>query len=123
MRSVRHLRIRPSFLASLAGLSLVALSLASGCASESPVEDFEISGYITDRSTGAAIEGATVSFVSDTRFATATATDDDGLYQMAVETDRPFGQVTANAPGYETGDTTVFFDTRTRRVDLTLRPE
>ncbi|MFT5354573.1 MAG: hypothetical protein ACI9KE_001780 [Polyangiales bacterium] len=95
----------------------------ASCASESPVEDFEVSGFITDRGTGAAISGATVSFVSDTQFSTATSTDEDGLYQMAVQTDRPFGQVTANAPGYETNDTTVFFDTRTRRVDLTLRSE
>ena len=101
----------------------VAAPLIGACASESPVEDFEVSGFITDRGTGAAIEGATVSFVSDTRFASATITNEDGLYQMAVETDRPFGQVTANAAGYETNDTTVFFDTRTRRVDLTLRSE
>lgn len=102
---------------------VVASCLVGACASETAVEDFEVSGYITDRGTGAPIEGATVSFVSDTRFAAATATDEDGLYQMAVETDRPFGQVTANAPGYTTSDTTVFFDTRTRRVDLTLRAE
>ena len=101
----------------------LGVSLVSGCVSESPVQDFEVSGFITDRSTGDAIEGATVSFVSDTRFESATVSDENGLYQMAVETDRPFGQVTANAAGYEPNDATVFFDTRTRRVDLTLRSE
>ena len=64
-----------------------------------------------------------MTFVSDTLFAAAARTDNSGFYQMAVETDRPFGQVTANAEGYVTGDVTVFFDTRTRRVDISLRSE
>lgn len=106
-----------------ATMLFTASCLVGACASETAVEDYEVSGYVTDRDTGAAIENATVSFVSDTRFSAATRTDEDGLYQMAVETDRPFGQVTANADGYETSDTTVFFDTRTRRIDLTLRSE
>lgn len=99
---------------------LVCFSLA--CGDDSPAEAFELSGYVRDATTEDGISGADVVFVSDTLFIAETETDGDGFYEMVVETDRPFGQVRANADGFSEGETTVFFDAPSRRVDLRLRP-
>ena len=101
-------------------LTLVC-SFFVGCAEEAPTDAFELSGYVTERDGGAPVSGARVIFTSDTLYTAETTTNDDGLYEMVVETDRPFGQVRAEAAGYENEERSVFFDSPSRRLDLTLR--
>lgn len=103
------------------GIAL-SLVLLGACGDNSPADAFELSGYVRDSTTEGGISGATVVFVSDTLFVAETETDGDGFYEMVVETDRPFGQVRAIADGFTEGETTVFFDSPSRRVDLRLRP-
>ena len=47
----------------------------------------------------------------------------DGFYEMVVETDSLFGQVSVEAEGFEPAEASVFFDQRTRRVDVGLKPD
>ena len=98
--------------------------LAGGCGEEENpnVDRFELSGYVRDTFDDNPIGGATVTFRSDTlRMADAT-TDDEGLYEMVVETDVAFGQVRAEAAGFQGAEASVFFDSPRRRIDLRLRP-
>ena len=46
----------------------------------------------------------------------------DGRYAMQVMSDSRFGQVRAEATGYNPSERTVFFDVAQRRIDLALRP-
>ena len=102
----------------------LAASAAMGCAEdEAPTDLYELSGYVTEAATGDPIDGATVTFTSDTLYSTETATDEDGFYEMVVETDSPFGQVRARRSGHISAETTVFFDSQQRRIDLVLRVE
>ena len=80
-----------------------------------------MAGFVTDIDTGAAIGGATVTFVSDTRYMAETTSDEDGRYAMVVNTDTTFGQVRAAKDGFSTAEATVFFDQPERRVDLEMR--
>jgi len=95
---------------------------AAGCAEESPTDLYELSGIVTDESTSDPVDGATVTFTSDTLYSEETKTDSDGEYEMVVESDVEFGQVRADKAGYEPRERTVFFDTRVRRIDLVIRP-
>jgi len=105
-------------------LALLALALPS-CVEELPLESYELSGHVTalleSGDDGAAIAGARVVFMSDTRIVEETTTDANGLYRMRVETDHRFGQVRAEAAGFRPGEETVLFDTPQRRVDVALR--
>ena len=92
-----------------------------GC-EESPTQEFELSGLVTDERTNDTIGNATVTFTSDTGYATSTATNDNGEYAFGIETDHPFGQVRAEAEGYRPAEASVFFDAPTRRIDLALIP-
>ena len=102
--------------------ALFATVLSGGCGSDEPPTDlYELSGFVHEAMTNAPVEGARVRFVSDTLYRESTTTDDDGLYEMVVETDTPFGQVIAEKDGYVRSQQTVFFDTERRRVDLVIR--
>lgn len=103
-------------------LTVLAVIAALSCTSESPTDSFELAGFVTERGSDRGVRGARVVFSSDTRFTAETTTNGDGFYEMNVETDRPFGQVRASAAGFEENEQTVFFDTPTRRIDLSLRP-
>lgn len=84
---------------------------------------FEVAGHVRDEFTGHGLSGATVTFTSDTGFSAQTRSGSGGRYQMAVESDVLFGQVRAEREGYAPAETTVFFDTDSRAVDLSLRPQ
>jgi hypothetical protein len=101
------------------------LGLAVGCGEEENpnVDTYELSGYVRDTLDNRAISGATVTFRSDTLRMADARTDGEGLYEMVVETDVAFGQVRAEAAGFQGAEASVFFDTPRRRVDIRLRPE
>jgi hypothetical protein len=103
-------------------LAFLCFGLVSACATETATERFELTGRVTEGTTDEGIPRATVTFVSDTLFRASAETSGDGTYQMAVETDVPFGQARAEKDGYLSDERTVFFDTPTRRIDLQLRP-
>lgn len=98
---------------------------AASCAEEAPLETYELSGRVTvlhetdEASSGVA--GARVVFVSDTLIVEETTADGSGRYRMRVSTDHPFGQVRAEAEGFDPHEETVYFDTTQRRVDIALR--
>lgn len=108
-------------------LALLAGMLGSGCMEPSTLESYELSGRISvlleTSGPGAAIPGARVVFISDTRIVQETTADGEGRYRMRVTTDHPFGQVRAEAEGYRPREVTVYFDTPQRRVDVALRRE
>lgn len=101
----------------------VAIGLASCGTDEDPhIDQHELSGFVRDDLEGTAIRGATVTFTSDTLRRESTTTDSDGHYEMVVETDVDFGQVRAEAAGYDPAEESVFFDTDSRTVDIRMRP-
>lgn len=105
-------------------VACLALFAAAGCAGdEAPTDRYELSGFVTETPSGGPIDGATVIFVADTLYSTETSTDEDGFYEMVVETDTPFGQVRARHAGHVAAEQTVFFDSQQRRIDLVLRVE
>jgi hypothetical protein len=103
-----------------AALVLVAAAYA-GCAEDSPTSTYTIAGHVTDAATGDGVGGARVRFVSDTLYTEAVKTSSSGHYQMMVESDVLFGQVRAERSGYTPAETTVYFDTPSRRIDLVLK--
>jgi len=102
-----------------------AMLLVASCDSSPTTDTFELSGIVTvlleSGDTGGAIEGARVTFTSDTLLQAEATTDSDGRYRMRVETDVRFGQVRAEADGFRPREQTVYFDSPQRRVDLQLR--
>ncbi len=103
-------------------LALVAVVLLCGCGEGPPTSAFELAGFVRAAGTETAVSGARVRFVSDTLYEVETTTNGDGFYEMTVETDAPFGQVRAEHAEYQPRETTVFFDSPSRRVDLIVRP-
>ena len=105
-------------------LALLLVSLFAGaCGEDAPTEAYEVSGYVTELGSGEGVGRATVTFTSDTRYTAETRTGSDGFYEMVVETDSLFGQVSVEAEGFEPAEASVFFDQRTRRVDVGLKPD
>ncbi|MCA9602726.1 MAG: carboxypeptidase regulatory-like domain-containing protein [Myxococcales bacterium] len=82
---------------------------------------YELSGKVTDAVSGKALKGVKVRFTSDTLYSDSTTTDEDGWYEMGVESDEPFGQVRAEKSGYAPAEATVYFDTKSRRIDIRMR--
>lgn len=102
--------------------ALVAALAGPSCASEdAPTDLYELSGVVREELSDRPVSGVRVTFTSDTLYTESTRTDDDGQYEMVVETDTPFGQVRADKEGYRAGEQTVYFDANTRRVDLFIR--
>lgn len=100
-----------------------ALTFAAlGCGEDSVTTELELAGYVREAGDGPGVGGVTVTFTSDTRYTNSTRTNGDGYYEMAVDTDFPFGQVRAEKDGYQSAEESVFFDSRQRRVDLVLVP-
>lgn len=116
------MRSRPSSLAQAIAV-LALMGSAASCTTNSSTSTYSINGYVTDVLTNAPLSGASVTFTSDTLFTADATTDEDGLYEMTVTTDSPFGQVRAELGGYQAVDATVLFDTSERRIDLKMRPE
>jgi len=105
---------------------LLALSLLAFSACDDggpPTQGFEVAGFVTDGETGRGIGGATVVFRSDTLYEESTTTEGNGRYELAVDSDTPFGEIIASAEGYSTRQVTVFFDVSSRRIDVELPPE
>jgi len=114
---MRHLR------AAWVPAVLACFSALAGCEGEGPPTDtYQVAGRVTNVDTGGGISGATVTFLSDTLYRSSTTTDGDGIYELVVETDTPFGQIQAQKEGFVTKETTVFFDSPVRRIDLVLQP-
>lgn len=117
---------RPAALVPRLFFVLLALSLTSCDDGGGVIEGFELSGRCEELLgpdlVGDGISGANVTFRSDTLVIEQTTSDDGGWYRMRIMTDQPFGQVRAEAEGYQTTERTVFFDAPTRRVDLEMRP-
>ena len=105
----------------LALTAVWALAGSLGCGSDPTTSAYNLSGYVTELGSGDPIRNATVTFTSDTLRRTETSTNGSGFYEMVVETDTPFGQVRAEAEGYDPGESTVYFDAPERRVDLELK--
>src|SRR5687768_8685855 len=86
-------------------LLLVLAAAVAGCGTEEDpnVDRYELSGYVLNDLEGGPIGGAMVIFRSDTLRMGETTTDGDGLYEMVVETDIAFGQVRAEAAGFQGG--------------------
>lgn len=95
----------------------------ASCGDPSATESYELSGFVTRLGSDEGIRGATVRFTSNTLRVDETQTNGNGFYEMVVTTDSQFGQVRATAEGYQPNEETVFFDTTSRRVDISLRPE
>ena len=108
----------------LAGWVPAGLAAVLGaCATDAPPTDsYELSGYVREQFSGDPVSGATVRFTSDTLYTEATRTGADGLYEMVVRTDTPFGQVRGEKAGFTPSEATVYFDAPERRIDLALRP-
>ena len=103
---------------------LGAASTLLGCGDNGPpTNNYELSGVITDEMTGRRLSGVAITFTSDTLYSENTTTDGDGEYEMLVETDATFGQVRAEKEGYRSKETSVFFDSPIRRIDLALVPD
>ena len=98
-------------------------ALANACAAPAGADELDVSGRVTASTVagGHGIEGALVSFVSDTGLRSETVTGADGRYAMRVLSDHPFGQVIAEVEGFVTESRTVYFDRPERRIDLVLR--
>lgn len=108
-------------------LAIVILGLVgTSCGEDTPASAYELTGRVTIELTESGdpmpIGGALVTFTSDTGLAQDTQTGDDGRYEMSVLSDSVFGQVRAEASGFETAERTVYFDGAERRIDLVLRP-
>jgi hypothetical protein len=105
--------------------ALAVLGATSCVEQEAPMDTFELSGRVTsllDESGGGdGIPGAHVTFTSDTLLRAEATTDGDGRYRMRVSTDHPFGQVRAEAGGFQPNEATVYFDSPQRVVDVELR--
>lgn len=108
-----------------ASVPVLLLALLASCDGSAPTDTFELSGIITvlleSEDAGGGIAGARVSFTSDTLLVSEATADETGRYRMRLATDHPFGQVRAEADGFQTQDATVFFDMPQRRIDLQLR--
>lgn len=99
--------------------------LLGSCAPGTVGDTYALSGHITQTLSGAAISpvaGATVRFTSDVGDVFETTSGGDGRYNLQVLTRVRFGQVRAEAGGFNPSERTVYFDTPERRVDLALRP-
>ena len=99
---------------------LIAASAQIGCARQTTTSEYELQGRVVSSRDHNHIEGATVSFTSDTLYRASTTTDGDGSYQMVVTTDVDLGQVQVRAAGFQTKESTVLFDTRLRTLDFKL---
>ncbi len=105
-------------------LALVAATsspASTGCGGNPTTDAYDVSGYVTELGSGVPIRNATVTFTSDTLRRAETSTNRSGFYEMVVETDSSFGQIHAEAAGYDPAEETVFFDGPQRRVDLELK--
>lgn len=107
-------------------LALLPFLFLAACAPGSVGSTYELSGRITNLlesgSAPSPIGGAMVRFTSDTGEVAETAAASDGRYAMQVMSDSRFGQVRAEATGFNPSERTVFFDVAQRRIDLALRP-
>jgi hypothetical protein len=105
--------------------ALVACVLLAACAPETVGSTYELSGRVTNLlesgESPSPIAGALVRFTSDTGDVAETMAASDGRYAMQVLSDSRFGQVRAEAAGYNPSERTVFFDVAQRRIDLALR--
>lgn len=104
---------------------LALACLLVSCGDSSVTESFELSGVVSELvapgALGPPVAGAAITFRSDTNIVATGVTDGAGRYRLRVETDYPFGQVRAEADGFLPAESTVFFDSPTRRVDLHMR--
>lgn len=105
---------------------LLGAATLGGCEEDLGLSEYELFGRVTAFNEGAGgqavpVAGAKVRFVSDTRLETGTSSDDSGRYRMRVTTDHAFGQVRAEADGFDPGEQSVYFDESFRRIDIELR--
>jgi hypothetical protein len=118
--------LRRSFVAGVPALiTFGSLAGSSGCQPAAVVSTYELSGIISERFESgmnlAPLANARVLFTSDTGLTFETMSGGDGRYRMQVVTDSRFGQVRAELEGFEPAETTVLFDTPSRRIDIDLR--
>ena len=100
--------------------ALLFITLAA-CGDASLGERLDVTGTVTDAESGRGIDGAAVTFVSDTGLRQETTTGGGGNYGLALFSDTPFGQLRVEAEGFQPRETTVFFDTPLRVVNVALR--
>jgi len=109
----------------VAAVPVMLVWLLASCDGSAPTDTYELSGRVTvlleTPGDDTNISGARITFTSDTLIATETVTDESGRYRMRVQTDHDFGQVRAEADGFSTHETTVYFDSPQRRIDIELR--
>lgn len=104
---------------------LFASTAAPGCGADGQgsVDRFGLRGRVTDARSDKAIEGATVTFVSDALDVTTARSGDGGRYSMTavVAAGVEFGTIAAERDGYRPSpERSVYFDGTERTVDLEL---
>ena len=101
-----------------------ALVNLAGCQGNPNLISYGVYGYVEEASSGDRVSGIDVRFESDTLRRGSDETDGDGRYEIVVESDTPFGHLTATDPRgrFETEIVEVYFDEDTRRVDVELGP-
>jgi len=107
---------------------LVGALMSAGCGTNAPPgEGYEIIGFVVESvgtgDDGPPIAGAMVRFQGDTGRAVEGVSESNGRYRLFIVSDSRFGQITANAAGFQEARETVFFDSPSRRVDLVLPRE
>ena len=105
------------------GRGLPLLLLLLSCADAAPTRDLEVAGFVLEIDTREPIEGARVTFRSDTLYEVTTTSDEEGRYELFVVSDSKFGQVIAEKEGFSTAEQSVFFDQPQRRIDLEMRAQ
>jgi len=101
----------------------LALGPVCACGASDEAADGTISGTVTDTTTGRAIRGASVRFVSDTLDEQSAETNASGRYQLVVVSDTPQGHIEAQKSGYRSRTVSVYLDEPTLQVDIELAPD
>lgn len=99
-------------------------ALLGGCSGAPGLVEYGVWGYVREASSDDPVSGVEVTFTSDTLRTARDESDGDGRYEILVESDTAFGHLTARDPRgrYEAEIVEVYFDERTRRVDIALGP-
>jgi hypothetical protein len=112
----------------LAYVSALLLGSALGACAQDPEvsSPYELEGRVIDDRTERGLEGAEVSFSSDTLDRAETHTDGDGHFQFTVEAREgvQFGTIRANHDDYADGAArSVYLDDTAHAITLRLRAE
>jgi hypothetical protein len=108
----------------LVRVAALAALCALGCGDDDSAvgEQGSISGTVRDEATTARLKGVRVVFIADTLETFEGRTDEDGEYDILVESRSPNGRIEASKSGYQTKTVSVFLDDGTVQIDVDLPP-